>query len=86
MKGMISGRESMLEGANVAFFLADYCGEPTKFHEAYNHSEVDSRVKWRKVICKEFDDMNNKAVWEGIPKEKMPEGRRYVKKQIGIQD
>jgi hydrogenase maturation factor len=30
------GRESMLEGANVTFFLADNYAEPKKFHEAYN--------------------------------------------------
>jgi hypothetical protein len=34
MKGLLSGRESMLEGADVVLFLSDYSGEPTRFHEA----------------------------------------------------
>jgi hypothetical protein len=34
MKRLISGRESMVEGADVAFFLADNSREQTKFHEA----------------------------------------------------
>jgi hypothetical protein len=80
MKGLISGRESMLEGDNVVFFLADNFGEPTKFNEAYNHSNPNTRVKWRKAICKEFEDMKNKGVREVIPKEKIPKGRKCVKK------
>jgi hypothetical protein len=31
------------------------------------------------AICKEFEDTKNKEVWGVIPKEKIPEGRRYVK-------
>jgi hypothetical protein len=31
------------------------------------------------AIFKEFEDMNNNGVWEVIPKEKIPRGRRYVK-------
>jgi hypothetical protein len=34
MEGLIPGRESLLEGADVAFSLEDNSGEPTKFHEA----------------------------------------------------
>jgi hypothetical protein len=79
MEGLLSGSESLLEGADVAFFLADYSGESTKFHEAYNHSEPDARVKWRVASCKEFEDMKNKGVWEVIPNDKIPEGRRFVK-------
>jgi hypothetical protein len=36
----------------------------------------------QKAICKEFDDMKNKGVWEVIPKEKIPEGRRCVKNKL----
>jgi hypothetical protein len=35
----------MLEGADVAFFLAGKSGEPTKVYEAYNPPEPDTRVK-----------------------------------------
>jgi hypothetical protein len=69
----------MLEGTDVSFFLADNSGEPTKFHEAYNHPEPDLRVKLRKVICKDFEDMKNKGLWELIPKEKTSERRICVK-------
>jgi hypothetical protein len=31
VEGLISGRESMVEVADVTFFLADNSGEPTKF-------------------------------------------------------
>jgi hypothetical protein len=61
----------MLEGADIAFFLADSSEEPTKFHVTYNHPELDARVKWRKAICKEFKDMKNKGVWGVIQKKKM---------------
>jgi hypothetical protein len=30
-------------------------------------------------ICKEFEEMKNKRLWEVIPKEKIPEGRRFIK-------
>jgi hypothetical protein len=32
MEVLLSGRETMLEGTDVAFILADNPGEPTKFH------------------------------------------------------
>jgi hypothetical protein len=69
----------MVEGAKDAFFLADNSGKSTKFHEAYKLPEPDARVKWSVVICKEFEDMKNKGVWEVTSKEKILEGKRYVK-------
>jgi hypothetical protein len=71
MEGLISGREEMLEGADIAFFLTDNSGEQTKFNEAYNHPKPDARVKWRVAICEAFEDMKNKGEWEVIPKEKI---------------
>jgi hypothetical protein len=47
IEGLISGGETMLEGANVASF-----GEPTKFHEAYNHPEPDTTLNFRNDTCK----------------------------------
>jgi hypothetical protein len=52
VKGLISRRRSMMEGANLAFFLADNSGDSTKFHEAYKYPEPNARVKWRVAICK----------------------------------
>jgi hypothetical protein len=79
MEDLLLGRRSILEGTNFPFFLADNSGEPTKFYESFNHPEPDARVKWRKVICKEFEDMKNKGVWEVISKKKIPGGRRCAK-------
>jgi hypothetical protein len=57
MKGLLSGRESMLEAADDTFFLVNNSGELTKFHESNNHSEPDARVDWLVAIFKEFEDM-----------------------------
>jgi hypothetical protein len=54
IEGLTSGRESIIEGAYVEFFLTDNYGEPTKFHKAYNHPEPDSRVRLHVTICKEL--------------------------------
>jgi hypothetical protein len=62
MEGLISGRKSIVEVADVVFFVADDSGEQRKFHETHNHRKSDSRVKWRVAICKEFEDMKSKAL------------------------
>jgi hypothetical protein len=60
IKGLLSGRELMVEGTDVAFFFADISGEPKKFHEA----ESDVRVKWRVAIYKGFEDVKNKWIFK----------------------
>jgi hypothetical protein len=42
--------------------LCNNLGKPIKFHESYNHPELDATVKCRKVIFKELEDMKNKGV------------------------
>jgi hypothetical protein len=71
----------MVEGANVAFFLACNYGEPTKFHHAYHHPEPDERIKWCVSIYEEFENVKNKGVWKVIPKEKILERRRCIKSE-----
>jgi hypothetical protein len=44
MESLLSGKESMLEGANVGFFLAANSRELTNLHNAYNHPKPDSKV------------------------------------------
>jgi hypothetical protein len=66
--------------AKSKWVLVDNSGKRTNFYEAYNHPEPDARVKWRIHICKEFEDMKNKGVWEMFPKEKLQEGRKCVKR------
>jgi hypothetical protein len=34
----------MMEGTNVAFFLAENSGKPNFLYKAYNHPELDARV------------------------------------------
>jgi hypothetical protein len=59
MEGLIPGRESMVKGADVTFFIEDKSGEVRKFHKAYNLTKHNTRVKWRVTICKEFEDMKS---------------------------
>jgi hypothetical protein len=79
IEGLLSRRESMVEGTDVVFFLANNPGEPIKFHETYNHPEPDARVMWRVAIFKDFEDKKKRGVWEVISKEKMSDERRYAK-------
>jgi hypothetical protein len=64
MKGLLSGRETILEGADVAFFLEYNKVLAKKFHEAYNHPKLDARVKWHEAIGKELEDMKKKEYGE----------------------
>jgi hypothetical protein len=50
MEGLRSGRESILEDGDPAFFLTDNSGEPTNFHEDYNHPKSDSRLQRHMTI------------------------------------
>jgi hypothetical protein len=56
--------------------------EPVSFDEAYNHSDLDSRTKWRSAINKELlKEMNMRGVWKKISKSEMSVGRRCVKRK-----
>ena len=52
---------------------------PSKFQDAWNHTDPFQRQQWRDAIKKEFDKMKNLGVWKKIKRSKMPKGRRCVK-------
>ena len=74
-----SGREMILDQADIAMMMLEGPMEPVSFDEAFNHSELESRVKWRSAINKEFKEMDVRGVWKKISKSEMPAGRRCVK-------
>jgi hypothetical protein len=75
MKGLLSGRESMLAGVDVVFFLAYDSGKPTKFNEKYNHPEPGERLKWRMSFAKSLRTRITKEYGEWFQR------RRYQKEE-----
>jgi Reverse transcriptase (RNA-dependent DNA polymerase) len=73
-----SGREPIIDQADIAFITVEQPKEPGTFNEAFNHPEEDVRLKWREAIHKEFKEMNLRGVWKKASKEDMPVGRRCV--------
>ena len=53
--------------------------EPTTFQEAWNHPNINQRMKWREAIKKEFKKMNERKVWRKIKRNQMEKGRRCIK-------
>ena len=47
-----SGREPIVDQADIAFMMMEQPKEPGTFNEAFNHSEEDVRLKWREAIHK----------------------------------
>jgi hypothetical protein len=56
------GRETLLSYANIAMFTGKIIQEPTNFEEAWNCKDPADREKWRNIIKKEFNDMEDKKV------------------------
>jgi hypothetical protein len=52
-----SGRELVLEKADIGLNLIDCLKEPKTFEDAYYHPNLEERMKWREAISKEFDEM-----------------------------
>jgi hypothetical protein len=74
-----SGRELVLEKADIALNLIDCLKEPETFEDAYYHPNHEERMKWREAISKEFNEMKEKAVYEKICKSELPNGRTCIK-------
>jgi hypothetical protein len=69
----------LLDQANVALFTGSAINEePSTFNQAWNHEDPKVRENWRAAINKEFDEMNNKKVWEIIKKEDIPKNQRTI--------
>ena len=77
------GRESVEERADFAFSMVDLVKDPESFEDAFNHPEIDKKIKWRLAISKEFEDMKVKGVWEKFSKSGIPNGQRIEAEYIG---
>jgi hypothetical protein len=74
-----SGRELVLEKADIALNLIDCLKEPETFEDAYYHPNHENRMKWREAISKEFDEIKEKEVYEKICKSELTNGRTCIK-------
>jgi hypothetical protein len=52
-----SGREIILYQSGIAMMMLEGPMEPGSFDGAYNHSDLDSKTKWRSAISKELKEM-----------------------------
>jgi hypothetical protein len=72
--------ESRMQPDIILDCIAPFSGatnvEPRNFEQAWNHNNPEDQEKWRMAIKKEFNDMNEKKIWEKIKKEDIPNGRR----------
>ena len=73
------GRELVEERADFAFSMVDLVKDPESFEDAFNHPEIDKKMKWRHAISKEFEEMKSKGVWEKFKKSEIPNGRNCIK-------
>jgi hypothetical protein len=67
-----SGRDLVIESADVAFNTVDMVEEPKTFDEAYNHPNANHRLTWQEAISKEFDEMSAKRVWKKFKSRNCP--------------
>jgi hypothetical protein len=63
-----SGREFVLENADIALSLIDFLKETETFEDAYYHPCIEERMKWRESISKDFNEMKEKGFYEKICK------------------
>jgi hypothetical protein len=52
VESLKSGREMILDQADIEMMILEGPFEPGSFDEAFNHSDIDSRTKWRNYIDK----------------------------------
>jgi hypothetical protein len=74
-----SGRELVLEKADIALNLIDCLKDPETFEDAYYHQNLEEKMRWREEISKEFDVMKEKGVYEKMCKSDLPNGRTCIK-------
>jgi phage terminase large subunit len=55
-----SGRDLVVESADIALSTIDVVKEPKTFDEAYNHPNASHRHKWQEELSMEFDNMSAK--------------------------
>jgi hypothetical protein len=69
----------ILDQVGIAMMMVEGPMEPGNFDEAYNHSDLDSKAKWRSTIDKEFKEMNLRGFRKNISKSEMPDGSQCAK-------
>ena len=74
-----SGREFIVDRADVALNLMEKPKDPETFEEAYFHPNLEERSKWRDAILKELQEMKDKGVYEKIHTSELPNGRTCIK-------
>ena len=42
--------------------MVDLVKDPESFKDAFNHPEIDKKMKWRHGISKEFEEIKSKGV------------------------
>jgi hypothetical protein len=68
----------MLKGADAALLLSDNSGENYYFNHG-KYVPYFPLINFFENQYKDFEYVNDKRIWEVIPKENIPEGRRCVK-------
>jgi hypothetical protein len=59
--------------------LIDSLKEPEAFEDEYYPPNFEVRMKWRKEILKEFDEIDEKGVYEKVFKLKLSNERTCIK-------
>jgi hypothetical protein len=60
-----SGRDCVIESADIALNTVDVVEEPKTFEEASSHpNAANHRLKWQEAILKEFPKMSAKGVFK----------------------
>ena len=54
--------KSESETANFAFNMVDLLKDLESFDEACNHPEADEKIRWRRAISREFEEMKDDTV------------------------
>jgi hypothetical protein len=76
-----SRREIILDQADISMKMLEGLMKPGIFDEDYNYSDLDSRIKWKITIDKEFKKMNVCGIRNIINKSEMPTGCQSVKRK-----
>jgi hypothetical protein len=76
-----SGMEIVLEQVNLALLTTSLTKEPSSFEEAINCQSKDDQKTWKEAIEKELNEMTKRGVWEVIDEKKVPNDRRFIKKE-----
>ena len=69
----------IIESADFAFNMVDHVKDQESFKEAYNHPEVDKKIKWQNEILNKCKEMKAKGVWEKFEKSDIPNGPNNIK-------